>query len=469
MTLTIRLQLLALLLLALPLLPNISGAIQANQTLRFECLIPPENPLYEQLIDIHQQVFEPLGYRIEFVPSQIRSGGFEQLIRGELDGSCGRTNDAFSSNPEFHNQVISLDTPVFNYSLMAISNTPLSQQQLLKATLGSSPVTQVFHEKLQTMGLNLQTFDSEQAMFEAFKQKRLDGIIAFNPLFGFAPAIAAELRDKPTQRLILSSIKPALHRKHGELIQHAQKSLNLWYQRQKKQLLIDAQDNAKAIQQDLQQQPHNQPKTITFSCGTKQWDPAYGFGLQLFGKAFEDLGYNFEMISVPKSREQTMLASGQVDGSCGLTSHKNQITGANLIPVDFLLFSYHVNLWSSKLQPMLRDYSEIPDGASVSYTRSLMVLEDIMLSLPHTIATGSINVEQMLRLTAAGRSDYGLGVDNFIHSYKRINILNNDMYLIMRSGPYRFYAYLTPENQALAAPLARTLKTLFPDYRPPAL
>lgn len=208
----------------------------------------------------------------------------------------------------------------------------------------------------------------------------------------------------------------------------------------------------------------SRPK-IRFFCGISDrqiWIEAYR---DLYTQAFDDLGYDFEMLYRPQKRVYSDLVRGLADGDCGRVENLKAITeNDQFVRVDALLLRTITGIWTYNSSIGRISESDIQSGA---YRIGIMRGD---LRLTQRLKAHELELTQVDEIQQGLKMLYSNRIDLFISAKVRV-----DMLLKNRSdefspptflGEYlalEIYPYMNIRHKDLAGPLAERLNHYLSD------
>ncbi|MGH1372715.1 MAG: hypothetical protein ACRBBW_11800 [Cellvibrionaceae bacterium] len=205
----------------------------------------------------------------------------------------------------------------------------------------------------------------------------------------------------------------------------------------------------------------DQQNTIRFSCSVNEKSDHFRYFTELYTHAFEQLGYQFSMRSLPPLRELALLREQKIDGVCartdGILSTPDTET---LIRVDEVIAKSHMVIYGADSdiridQNNLQSLQKYRVGYRRGYLGLVDSLKGVGLKNLQAIERPTHGVRQL----ASGRIDVYIDQHIAIVSALTEHPLLEDK--IHNLGSYkkrRAYSYLIPQHTKLAPALAIALK-----------
>jgi len=180
--------------------------------------------------------------------------------------------------------------------------------------------------------------------------------------------------------------------------------------------------------------------------------------VDFYSKAFERLGYKFQMIGMSRDREAHELLHSTVDGSCGrINIPQTEKNPPIRVPVSISEDDFEI--WSHEKGSVINTLEDIPKGSKVAYRQSLLTESEIAQA-PHLNFIPKKVVEETLESLNRGQSDYivdlQIQVDTSLHNIS----LAKPIYYRGRIGRVQVMPYLSQKRRKLLHPFTRELRTL---------
>lgn len=212
--------------------------------------------------------------------------------------------------------------------------------------------------------------------------------------------------------------------------------------------------------------PAAEPRsTIVFSCWIPPSVPLHQRLSTLYTKAFDALGYDFEMYYRPNQRSLMEARAGVTDGDCARTdTYAQENPDMPLVRVEAQIASTSLEVWSSV--PGLEINSL--DGLAardyrIGYVRGHVAVSSLMEHYPGLRLTSVTGTEHGLKMLNAGRLDLFLGTSVSTRQEIEALQLPATLYSAGHLMVLRGHPYLSREREALATRLAEELKKRLPE------
>lgn len=202
-------------------------------------------------------------------------------------------------------------------------------------------------------------------------------------------------------------------------------------------------------------------KTIRFSCSVNEKSDHFRYFTELYSQAFEQLGYQFSMLSLPPLRELAQLREQQIDGVCartdGILSTPDTDT---LIRVNEVVAKSHMVIYGVDKHTLidtnnLQSLQQYRVGYRRGYLGLVDSLKSVGLKKLHPIELSNHGVRQL----ASSRID--IYIDQHIAILSALKQHPDLEEKIHNLGSYKkrkVFAYLIPRHHRLAEPLASSLR-----------
>lgn len=202
-------------------------------------------------------------------------------------------------------------------------------------------------------------------------------------------------------------------------------------------------------------------KTIRFSCSVNENSDHFRYFTELYTHAFKQLGYKFQMKSLPPLRELAQLRERKIDGVCARTDGILATTDtASLIRVNEVVVKSHMVIYGRdptiKISPAnLQTLQQYQVGYRGGYLGLADSLKNAGLSRLQAIELPVHGVRQL----AHGRID--LYIDQHVAIVSALEQHPDIEKRIHNLGSYKkrkAFAYIIPRHKGLAPDLVEALK-----------
>ncbi|GAA5317789.1 MAG: hypothetical protein AseanaTS_29960 [Candidatus Pelagadaptatus aseana] len=417
-----------------------------------DCFAADDGSPYSPLTSLLRELFEPFDKELVWQSEMTVPGTSQQLIDGELDGSCGRLK--VSNHQEIWPDMVFLDVPVAAVHTAIWVRRDTERLDPRSDKIGYLKSMEVFQDQASAMGFaNAVAFDQPGALFESLRQGELDGIFGDEGLLGFDQHVAGMRHEGlyVYERISKLQAYPMIHKRFAHLKSALEARLSILTRR--------FMDNTVALQMPGQL-PAPGAETIVFGC------PRYPGSLisnafeALHSQAFARLGMAFKMESLPFLRVEQGLADGRFGGSCGRPVSLDSALGVPLVPVDYLLARISIQLWGARQQLRQESLFELPEGSRVAAVRGISLgpvdlrryFQDRGVNL---IERG--DVRQVVEMISKGEVDYVLGYQTpFMDAMNTVKV-KRDLYLIASGPKEKIIPFLSEQYAHLRDDYAQAL------------
>lgn len=211
-----------------------------------------------------------------------------------------------------------------------------------------------------------------------------------------------------------------------------------------------------------------QRPTVVFSCWVPPELPMYQQLNQLYDRAFDALGYDFEMRPRPSQRSLMEASTGQTDGECVRSPDlQSEIPDTPLLRIDSVLGQSSFMAWSLDPEADLQGPEALASKPyRIGYVRGNAGVTALIERLELSRTVPLTNTRLGLKMLSAGR------LDLFVHTaasteqaLARID-LPQPVHAAGEIVQVDGYGYLHPDHKHLLEPLSRELDRLL---SPPGL
>lgn len=386
-------------------------------------------------------IFDELGYRYIQKYANI-DHAIELLKSGQVDGDCARL-DGFVEisglegykpiGPAYSHVVLSrwyLKPPL----------VPRSEQRV-----GYNANVLVLKHHLMNMGYEkLYPFYSAKDSIERLRRDEWDLIVNYSRDMSVVDE-SSEFRDvQKGDSLVTLPARPYLSKLlAGQLQQRWNFAADKFFRQQK----------AVFVPVDI---PERGRDTIIFSCSLHSTSRIFQILQRQYSRQFEQLGYNYHQVSMPREREAHELSQGNIDGTCGRTEI-HALNQPNAVRVKFAIVSSKIRVWSLSAVEDIRELDDLIPQRRIAYVRGTTVLEQRLAGYRgHLIPTTTMVIG--MKMLAAGRVDYLVGIDNVYQSIIADTVFQAPIYAVGTLGTIEAYPYLHRRHSELAERLEGLLQ-----------
>ncbi len=421
-------------------------------TLTFTCLTDASQLGFRYYKEINRQVFGDMGYNFKLEHDN-QSDALRRLRSGEVDGDCGR-----------HNQFIELTgirTLVQAQHPFRVVTFNLWQKPNISASTTRSDMSVGYNSNMLFIKTILERMKFKQLTGLVSNEQLVDRVIdgSLDATINFGTAMEPFQR-KMSQNGIINK-GPILSVPIYSLFQKRHEHLVGDYSQRLKMALI-----AKPFRPPFNARiPKKFPNEIVFSCSIPTNSQTFTRVERVYRAAFDALGFNFRMISLPRVRESAELQRQNISGSCGrAASFLTEDMPA--VAVDVKVASPELNVWSRDANDQLDSLSDIPAGSLAAYVRGSTTIErnPIILNMKSVQFVGVANTAVGIRMLDALRVDYYL--ESKVNAANVLNSIRtrNSIYNVGEIPGERITPLLTEQWKHLAEPLEKELKAMLKQY-----
>lgn len=406
-------------------------------TLLFSCPGEPDTPGAKYAAGIILSTTQKSAYKI--VIEQIPLTKMKKLYsQNKLAGDCGRFLDFSTKNSLDNFEAISPAYRSANISLWATEDSaPLSKTARL-AYLDSDLSIPNTAEKMN-IGAP-QGYKTVDAMITALHKNNVDYMLTWESLIHHKKS---SLQEKGIYHHSLAYTLPVYIHIHKD------------YQPLKKLIRAEIikQKNQKGYQQYSQESlPKRIEGKILFSCSISAKSPYFIKIKKLYTQIFSGLGYQFDMISLPRPREIKELLDGHIDGVCGQTKTLASLSkDISLIPVPISINP--INIWATSPQSV-----DIDDITKIAYVRGSIDIEKELKARPNLKRIPVANPTAGLKMLVADRIPYFatsyFSTDNSIQNTN----FNKSIYNVGVFSTTHIFPFLHKRHHKLNEPLKNSLE-----------
>ncbi|WP_423893986.1 hypothetical protein [Candidatus Pelagadaptatus aseana] len=438
-----RLIFLGVLLSLAPIAPVLAEALKP---FRLGCVSSPDMPAARYLASVITPVLRREGYRLEMITDAADRLN-DMLVRGELDGDCGRWK-TFGDELE---GVVRVE-PSFRHEGFAIwGDQSLVQASTARLRLGYPRGWVMKSPILETLGYqSLHGYGDAKALLDAVAAGEIDAFVSYT-------AAVNKHRDPERHAAVMF---------HRDIV-----SLPVYLYLHPRWTAL-AEDFAKAIQLKQQQPLYTKEvpdqwfarseRRIVFSCLVPDRYPLFTEFESFYREAFAALGYNFSMISLPRAREIAELLNGRVDGVCARVDVEPFSSANNLQRLDIAVGNITQMVVSPVPLPEV-PIGQLPQGR-LGYVRGAQVSLTWLRAFPQMEQIVLNSSESGLKMLAAGRLDYLL--DNSVAVNIMFRHLGVDIPLYRKpyGQPVPVYPFLNKRHLGIQQALQEQLVLQLRNY-----
>ncbi len=204
-------------------------------------------------------------------------------------------------------------------------------------------------------------------------------------------------------------------------------------------------------------------ESLLFTCAKDTTEgPSFSYYRNLYERAFDNIGYDFSIVSEPDMRALTMAATGQSDGICVRPSaYMEQFGIADLIKVKVLIAEADMQIWSHNKDLLITRQTPLSSiGRVASFRRGNYWAKQYLADQEGIIHFDVTTSSTGLKLLAAQRIDFFIGFEPIIGSILSDELLEGKIYAVGTLHRVKLYPYLHKKHSNLIPALELQLKEL---------
>jgi ABC-type amino acid transport substrate-binding protein len=407
----------------------------ARPSVTFVCEARPDQPNYKAALVYLTDVFNHLGYRY----SQQHVDTVEAIRRlrtGEADGDCARL-DGFV-------EAAGLDEFVAigpAYSHASFSSWFLQRPKIARARqrVGYNSNAILLKKHLLDMGYRqLFPIVEKDDFTRLLLNGKLDIVVNYKKSMSF-------ISHKRYQKIYSSDsfltlpVKPYIH-----------KALAKKLEKRWEVAVQDFFDDHKNLSGSVKI-PEKTQGSVTFSCSLHTGTILFRHFETTYRDLFHQLGYKFELISMPRSREAHELSAGNVDGICGRTIY-HESHQPNAIRVKQPIILTNLRVWSRMPYRDVNSVDDLPQFSSLAMVRGTTYLNEKLKDHKGNIVK-TLNMAAAVKMLAAGRVDYVLGLEISFQEFIGESTIQAPIYGVGTLDSLNIYPYLHHSRNEIAQQL----------------
>lgn len=412
----------------------------SRPTITFVCEARPDQPNYNSVLNYLTAVFDLMGYRYvqKYEPLD---KALELLERGEVDGDCARL-DGFLDASQLKGYT-SIDPAftqvVFSRWFLQAPSKPRSEQRV-----GYSSNVIMLESYLRKMGYkHLFPIVERQEFVDRLRNGDLDIVVNYERAMTFLSVNDDFLDIKRSDSLITLPARP-----------YVRTSLANEFGPRIRTVTNQVLNSSKVKKTPLKIPPKSE-NVVTFSCSLHAKAKTYTYLERRYTQLFHKLGYEYQQISMPRSRETHELSSGNIDGVCGRTL-LHEVSQPNSIRVNTPIFETSIRAWSRLPSDEINRVEDFRPSSRVAYVRGTTHLENILASYSGTLVP-TPDMITGAKMLAAGRVDYLLGFDSVYQNLVGSIVFQTPIYGVGKLQSIVVYPYLHESQKELAQKLEQLL------------
>lgn len=417
-------------------------------TLTLTCLSQSNQLGFQYFESINRKIFDEMGYNLKLEHDN-HSEVLRRLQSGEIDGDCGRHNDFI--------ELTGIDTLIKAKHPFRVVSFNLWQNPKVPVNRARSSLTAGYNNDLPFIGAHLERikfqqltgYPSDAKLIEALITGTLDAIVNFDTAMEPFQKTLKQHNIVNKGAILSVPIYTLLHKRHEHLIDE-------YSERLKKALAT------KPFKPPFSARiPKQHPNEIVFSCSIPEDSKTFSQIEKIYRMAFDNLGFKFRLISLPRVRESAELKRQNISGSCGrgISFLTDDVTA---VTVEVKVAMPDISIWSRTPGNQFRSIEDIPSGSRVTYVRGTSTIERSPMITDQTSITliGVANTAVGIRMLDAKRIDYHLESElNTRHILKNMPT-QHSIYSAGAISGEMITPLLTEQWKHLAQPLKQELTRL---------
>lgn len=406
---------------------------EPRPVITFVCDAHPDQPTYQVALTYLTEVFDQLGY--DYVQKHADlDDAIAQLRRGEVDGDCARLDGFIEHSGLEHYAPIG---PA--YTQVFFSRWYLNPQDKPRGELrvGYNANALMLKSHLTEMGYrNLTPSVSPTESIEGLRSGEFDLIVHYERAMDFLNSSDDYGDVKNTDSFVTLPVRPYMTKSMvAKLGQRWAIAANKALERR----------GAESLELTL---PERRKGEIIFSCSIHTESTIYKGIEHRYTQMFDQLGYSFQQISMPRSREAHELSLGNIDGICG-RAKLHETKQPNSVRVKVPILHTNIRVWSLSASDEIRSSDDLIPARKIAYVRGSTFLEQALSGYQgHLVPTYDMLIG--IKMLAAGRVDYLVGFDNMYQNLIKDTVLKAPIYGVGVLDSVAIYPYFHSSRSDLA-------------------
>lgn len=409
-----------------------------------DMLINCTSPRGQVDADFTAEVMNPVlikhGYKPIFQVGQ-GSAIIEQLRQGSLDGDCGRI-EAFNESAGL--ELIRVEPAIrrVKFGMWTYDKgLELRSRPQDSVRLGYLATTQAAPQLAEKMGFsNLRSFDSMELLAEALQKGELDAMLNYQALVsGYNRATEKQLYR--VRHIVTFPVYIYLQSEYKHLIPALSEAIKARSQSRPYESFVD-----KEI-------PPLADDRIIFGCSIPIFSQAFSELETLYRGAFKVLGYEFQMLSLPRARERAELLGGKLDGTCARGDVEPYNNFRSLLKLQPPITQMALKVYSRQPMMAITDLDQLPADSTVAYVRGTTLARLILQRSPRLQPKDVTSAAIGIKMLAAGRVDYFLGLSSVSDYVLGKLDIRQMLFVVSDLPPIYLHPYINARHNALHKPL----------------
>lgn len=401
----------------------------------FVCEARPDQPNYKAAFVYLTDVFNYLGYR--YTQQHVDTAeAIRRLRTGEADGDCARL-DGFIAAAGL-DEFVAIGPA---YSHASFSSWFLQRPTIARARqrVGYNSNAIMLKKHLHDMGYRqLFPIVEKDDFTRLLLSGKLDIVVNYERAMSFINQNRYQ-KIKNSDSFLTLPVKPYIHK---TLAKKLEKRWGMAVQN----FFAHHQSPSGPIKI-----PEKAQGQVTFSCSLHTSTTLFRHFENTYRDLFHQLGYKFELISMPRSRETHELSAGNVDGICGRTIY-HESHQPNSIRVKQPILVTDLRVWSRMPYRDINSVDDLPKSSSLAMVRGTTYLNEKLVGHTGNIVQ-TTNMATAVKMLAAGRVDYVLGFEITFQEFIGESTIQVPIYGVGTLDSLNIYPYLHHSRNDIAQQL----------------
>jgi ABC-type amino acid transport substrate-binding protein len=414
-----------------------------------DMLINCTSPRGQVDADFTAEVMNPVlikhGYKPIFLVGQ-GPAIIEQLRQGSLAGDCGRI-EAFNESAGL--ELIRIEPAIrrVKFAIWAYdADLELRSRPQDDVRLGYLATTQAAPQLAEQMGFtNLRSYDSMELLAEALQKGELDAMLNYQALVsGYNRKTGKQLYR--IRHIVTFPVYIYLQPEYKHLIPSLSHAIKVRSEYRPYEPVVD-----KEI-------PPLADDRIIFGCSIPSFSQAFSELETLYRGAFNALGYEFQMFSLPRARERAELLGGKLDGTCARADVEPYKSFRSLLKLQPPITEMALKVYSRQPMKVITNLDQLPSGSTIAYVRGTTLARLILQRSPRLHPKDVTSAAIGIKMLAAGRVDYFLGLSSVSDYVLGKLDIRQMLFVVSDLPPIYLYPYINTRHNALHKPLQNYIR-----------
>ncbi len=418
-----------------------SSESDARPTITFVCDARPDQSTHQVALTFLTEIFDGLGFRYIQKHAGIEDA-ISQLRHGEVDGDCGRIA-GFTENSGLSNYV-----PIGPaYTQVVFSRWYIHSQDKPRNELkvGYTANALMLKSHLLKMGYReLYPIVTEVGSIERLRSGDFDLVVHYDRAMDFLKTSNDYLDVKRTDSFVTLPIRPYMTKatvaklgRKWDLI-----AKDIFQKRLEKSSIADL--------------PKRHEGKIIFSCSLHAESSFYKELDLRYTHLFGELGYSYQQVSMPRTREAHELSWGNIDGVCGRTKSHAQHQ-PNSVRVGIPIYKSKVRVWSLSAVDDIHSSEDLTPDRRVAYVRGTTFLKNTLKGYDGQLVP-VFDMMTGIKMLVANRIDYLVGFDAIYQNLVADTIFQAPIYGVGSLDSVDVYPFLHQSRSDVAERLEALLR-----------